>query len=569
VKGNVPSCRRKWESFVRLVCLFLFLSAVAASQSAPAQLPPHRVSIDQYIHSAWDALTRSMTRCDSIVDPKVKAPAVLYVPHGFAIPPALQNVQQECRVDIKRLSIGIEHPGQIDPHTVSPPGLLFLPNSYVVPGGRFNEMYGWDSYFIILGLLRDGRADLARGMVENFFFEIANYGTVLNANRTYYLSRSQPPFLTSMVMAVYEAEKKHGPEDRAWLKKAYDYASKDYEMWTHDPHLAGSTGLSRYFDFGQGPVDEGLQDENGYYRGVAAWFLRHPEEADHNLVQLDRPQSASDATGFIFSLQLCESTPGASNCDPVHRLSLSRDYYKGDRSMRESGFDVSFRFGPFSAHTHDYAPVCLNSLLYKTEKDLAEMAGLLGKRDDSGLWNRRAEARKQRINKYLWDPVRGLFFDYDFQTQNRSAYEYVTSFYPLWAGLASQEQARAVEKNLPIFEQPGGLVMSHTESGAQWDYPYGWAPTQLLAIQGLRRYGFKDDADRLSDKFLSMVADNFARDSTMREKYNVVTRSSETHVTTGYQQNVVGFGWTNGVFLELLHELPPAMARRLGSSDKQ
>src|SRR5271163_2006665 len=140
--------------------------------------------------------------------------------------------------------------GQADVAAISPQGLLFLPYSYVVPGGRFNEMYGWDSYFIILGLLHDQRIDLARGMVENFFFEIENYGTILNANRTYYLTRSQPPFLTSMIMEVYNAEKAAGHEDKKWLARAYEFAARDYEMWTHEPHLAGPTGLSRYYDFG-------------------------------------------------------------------------------------------------------------------------------------------------------------------------------------------------------------------------------------------------------------------------------------------------------------------------------
>jgi alpha,alpha-trehalase len=115
-------------------------------------------------------------------------------------------------------------------------------------------MYGWDSYFIIRGLVRDKRLDLAQGMVENFFFEIEHYGAVLNANRTYYLTRSQPPFLTSMVLAVYEAQKAAGHEDRAWLEKAYGYAARDYSLWTREPHLAGSTGLSRYYDFGSGPA---------------------------------------------------------------------------------------------------------------------------------------------------------------------------------------------------------------------------------------------------------------------------------------------------------------------------
>jgi alpha,alpha-trehalase len=223
--------------------------------------------------------------------------------------------------------------------------------------------------------------------------------------------------------------------------------------------------------------------------------------------------------------------------------------------MRESGFDVSFRFGPFGAHTHDFAPVCLNSLLYKTETDLQKIATMLGQAADAQKWHERSENRKAQVNKYLWDAKRGLFFDFNFVTGKQSTYPYITTFYPLWAGLASPDQARDVEKNLPQFEQLGGLLMSRNDTGAQWDYPYGWAPTQFLGIEGLRRYHFDEDADRLSNKFLSMVNANFQRDGTIHEKYNVVTASSETHITAGYNINVVGFGWTNGVFLELLHDL--------------
>jgi alpha,alpha-trehalase len=544
--------------------LFFLFVLLAGSWLRAAESSEQGLSaIRTYISSGWDVLTRSMTQCDSVVDPKLAAPSVLYLPAQFPAPASVEKLQKDCKVEVEHLPIAIHHPGEVDPQKIQPPGLLFLENPYVVPGGRFNEMYGWDSYFIIVGLLRDGRTDLARGMVENFFFEIEHYGTFLNANRTYYLTRSQPPFLSSMIMAVHQAEKAAGHDDRRWLEKAYGYASKDYEMWMREPHLAGSTGLSRYYDFGQGPVAEGLQDESGHYGDVARYFVNHPENADKDLVEVKPGTANPDEIGFSFGLQLCETTGGGSKCEPLKTLFLSRDFYKGDRSMRESGFDISFRFGPYGAQTHHYAPVCLNSLLYKTEKDLEEISNLLGKKEDSERWRQRSEDRKERVNRYLWDPARGQFFDYNFETQNRSAYEYASTFYPLWAGLATPEQARAVEKNLATFEHPGGLAMSHTETGAQWDYPYGWAPIQLLGIKGLRRYGFAADADRLSYKFLSTVAENFRRDGTIREKYNVVTRSSETHVTTGYKSNVVGFGWTNGVFLELLHDLPRDQVERL------
>jgi alpha,alpha-trehalase len=557
--------RRAYSHYPLLAVLFSFICSLALAQAvAPAKVstPAGLNPIRTYIANGWDVLTRSMTRCDSIVDPKVATKAVLYLPADFPAPPAVQKLQSDCKVEVQHLP-PIHQPGQTDVRSINPPGLLYLPNAYVVPGGRFNEMYGWDSYFIIVGLVRDGRLDLAKGMVENFFFEVEHYGTFLNANRTYYLTRSQPPYLTSMIMEVYQAEKAAGHSDRAWLQRAYDYAAKDYQLWVHEPHLAGSTGLSRYFDFGDGPVAEGLQDETGYYKNVAAFFLTHPDRADHDLVETGAGKSNPDAVGFGFELQLCETTQNGKKCEPFRTVSLSHDYYKGDRSMRESGFDVAFRFGPFGAQTHHYAAVCLNSLLYKTETDLTTMADTLGKKEDAARWRKLADDRKARMNQLFWNASKGMFFDYEFETQKQSSYTYVTTFYPMWAGLASPEQARAIEKNLQIFEQPGGLDMSPTESGGQWDHPYGWAPMQLVGIEGLRRYGFNEDANRVAYKFLSTVAENFRRDGTIREKYNVVTRSSETTVTAGYHMNIVGFGWTNGVFLELLQKLPSDALERL------
>ena len=558
-----------------LICLLVSLlsTAYAVAQPKPAAaagLAPIR----QYIAGGWDTLTRSMTDCASVVDPKMKVSPVLYVPAGFAVPPAVEKLHTDCNVEIEHLPKPIHQLGEIDTSTFRPHGLLYLPNKYVVPGGRFNEMYGWDSYFIVVGLLRDGRTDLARGLVENFFFEIENYGALLNANRTYYLTRSQPPFLSSMVLGVYEAERQSGHADPAWLARAYPYLEKDYSMWARDPHLAGSTGLARYYDFGEGPPPEGLQDEGGFYRKVISHFMVHPEQADHYLVEQAKGK-APTSPGSSYAITVCDvaMTMARPECEPERAIRLSADYYKGDRSMRESGFDISFRFGAYGAATHHFAPVCLNSLLYKTERDMEEISEVLGKRSEAKTWRERADARKQDMEKYLWDGERGFFFDYDFTEGKRSSYRYLTTYYPLWAGLATPEQAKAVVKNLSTFEQPGGLAMSPEHSGAQWDYPYGWAPVEMLAIQGIRRYGFSDDADRLSSKFLSTVLENFAHDGTIREKYNVVTGSSESQVEVGYQANVIGFGWTNAAFLELLHALPKAAAEALeknasGSSQK-
>jgi alpha,alpha-trehalase len=542
------------------------VTSMSEAKAAPNSL----ADILQYISAGWDTLTRAMNRCESLEDTKTDGEPVLYLPAEMDVPPAIPEMQSHCRVRVEHLPARIAKPEEIATGRIQPDGLLYLGNPYVVPGGQFNEMYGWDSYFIIRGLLREHRTELARGMVENFFFEINYYGGVLNANRTYYLTRSQPPFLSSMILAVNDSEAAEGKPNLPWLEKAYRFALRDYEQWNEQPHLAGNTGLSRYFDHGNGPVPEIMGDPSHYYRGAANFFLAHGSSFESLLVHQGDGSPASAALGPRFPVFVCNPETldkGSPECEPASWVTLSADFYKGDRSLRESGFDVTSRFGPFGASTHHFAPVCLNSLLYKTEKDLERMSMLLGHPQDAKNWSSKAAARRKRMIQYFWDARRGLFFDYDFEAGKRSTYEYATTFYPLWAGLASKAEARAIASNLKLFEQPGGLAMSRTETQAQWDFPYGWAPIQLLAVEGLRRYGYDHEAERISEKFLSMVLENFERDHTIREKYNVVTRSSETRIVEGYAQNVTGFGWTNAVFLELLHE-SPRMSAFLGKDQE-
>jgi alpha,alpha-trehalase len=561
----LPSTRRL-RSLLLCCLLSLAPASVSAQQShgdAGAGLAPIR----SYISSGWNTLSRSLSDCATFSDSKLTTAPQLYLPADFRIPEAVKQLESRCKIQVRNLSASAARLGMSGASSIDPPGLLYLENRYVVPGGRFNEMYGWDSYFIVVGLLRDGRLDLAEDMVNNFLFEVEHYGAVLNANRTYYLTRSQPPFLTSMILGVYEAQKAAGHEDRKWLDKAYHLAVKDHSLWDAEPHLAGSTGLSRYFDFGDGPAPESVKDETGHYREVVAYILAHPELDQSLVVQKTPGQTSSASAGATYALQVCDvaRTMAKAECNMAAAVALSVDFYKGDRSMRESGYDISFRFGPYGAGTHHFAPVCLNSLLYKSEKDLEQFSKILGRKEDIERWQKRAEERKAGIQKYLWNGQRGIYVDYDFVHQAQSSYDYVTAFFPLWAGIATAEQAAALVKHLPTFEQPGGLVMSPHESGGQWDFPYAWAPDQLIADEGLRKYGFHKEADRVSYEFLSTVAENFQHDGTIREKYNAITRSSETQVTAGYHTNIVGFGWTNGVFLELLHELPAELVNKLAS----
>jgi alpha,alpha-trehalase len=524
------------------------LISQTASQNAAAD-----AKILGYIDNGWDSLSRSMTDCKSLVDPKVATTPVLYLPAEMAIPDAVASAHQQCGVEIRHLPRRITHMGDVRVAEIPVEGLLYLPNRYVVPGGRFNEMYGWDSYFIILGLVKDNRSELAQGMIENFFFEIENYGAILNANRTYFFTRSQPPFLSSMIREVYE-HPTGKPLSKAWLARAYGYAQRDYELWTSQIHRAGETGLARYEDIGEGPVPE-MADDSEYYPDVIRWLLAHPDVRTSYLIQAsDEPTDSEAAALAKTSCDIATSRVCARAHAGGYRL--SKDFYRGDRAMRESGFDTSFRFGPFSGSTGDYAPVCLNSLLYKYERDMAHFATLLGRPAEAVQWEHRATTRRDAINKYLWNAADGLFYDYDFVTGKQSTYNYITTYYPLWAGLATQQQAAAILRHLSLFEHEGGLAMSDDNSGTQWDLPFGWAPTNWLAVKGLTQYGFKEDAARIAQKFSQTVLQNFQNDGTIREKYNVVSGSANVAVATGYKSNVVGFGWTNGVFLQM-HDLLP------------
>ena len=545
---------------------FLALLAVLAATDQTADLraqqaaAPNPDATLQYIHAAWDTLTRSVTECNSIADIKVDSAAaanpVLYLPADLAAPSKVAALEQTCHVRVIQLPRRIEKLGDVRPEELHTPGLLYLPNPYIVPGGRFNEMYGWDSYFILLGLEADHREALAKGIVENFLFEVEHYGAVLNANRTYYLTRSQPPFLTSMIRAVLEnpasfpATPAGRTQAHSWLQHAYTLAEKDYSTWARPEHKAGSTGLTRYFDYGTGPVPE-MADDSSYYTDVIRWLVAHPHQGgDAYLVKgSEHPDAAEAARLKLTSCDVRASVVCARAWFDGYRL--SRDFYLGDRAVRESGFDTSNRFGPFSGDTHHYAPVCLNSLLYRYERDLEHLALLLGNAKDAAHWDRRSQARAVAIQRYLWRPKDGVFADFDFVHARTSTYAYITSFYPLWAGYPTRDQATKMEAKLNLFERPGGLSTSNTSTGLQWDEPFGWAPTNWIVVAGLEAFGFRADATRIAQHFDATVDAGFAADSTIREKYNVVAGNSNVQVSAGYTTNEIGFGWTNAIYLKM------------------
>jgi alpha,alpha-trehalase len=515
-----------------LAALFLALPATASyGQTADRATAAQLEAIQKYIKQGWHTLTRSNAQlAKAAADPKFHlqpgARWPVYVPRSENLKRIEQTLRAEMAPeDFARIEL---RPLPDDPREIREPGLLYLPHPYVVPGGRFNEMYGWDSYFIQVGLVRDGETELARHTVENFLYEIENYGRILNANRTYYLSRSQPPFLTQMILNVYRAK-----PDRVWLSNTVPAIEKYYRFWTSEPHLTKETGLSRYYDLGEGPAPEVLSDERDaqgrtHYDRVKEFYRTH-EVTDYDV-------------GQYYDKEKDQLTPL---------------FYKGDRSMRESGFDPSNRFGPFNIDIIHYNPVCLNSLLYLMETDTAEIMKTLGRPREARRWLARAEARRRSVNRLMWDEKDGLYYDYDFASGAVRRYPFTTTFYPLWVGIADRRQAARLVSNLRLLERPGGLQTSANASGSQWDAPFGWAPLQMIAVEGLRRYGYREEADRITANFLSTVLKEFIQYKTIVEKYDVVRRESEigSGIKFGYDYNVIGFGWTNAAFTDMYARL--------------
>ena len=479
-----------------------------------------------HIHLTWNTLTRDLWDAlsaarDSKVDHEMPDAAwPLYLSPGRTWRPSgPASAAHLAPAAFQRLSLRVL---PTDWRSVTAHGLLYLPGKYVVPGGRFNEMHGWDSHFITLGLLRSGRMDLARSMVDQQLYQIEHYGTILNANRTYFLTRSHPPFLGRTLLEVYRAT-----GDMEWLRQALPLLEQYYFYWNVPPHQLPSLGLSRYCDLGEGPAPEVESSE----------------------------KDAAGLTHYERVVAFLRTLPGETSTPFLNEDGTLTDHaFRSDRSMRESGFDPGFRFGPLDLDTLNYAPVCLNTLLWRMEMDIAAIRKITGATATREVWLNRARQRRDQMDRLLWDEAAGLYFDYHTGSNSRSGFVFATTFWPLWAGMASQEQARAVAANLHHFETPGGIQTGPLETGCQWDGPFGWAPLTLMAVQGLNRYGYREEARRIAAGFVHMTAFEFARTGQLHEKYDTVRLTSEVAglLRFGYPTNETGFGWTNAVVLELL-----------------
>ncbi|QDA59898.1 alpha,alpha-trehalase TreA [Hymenobacter jejuensis] len=392
--------------------------------------------------------------------------------------------------------------------------LLPLPHPYIVPGGRFREVYYWDSYFTMLGLKESKRTPVIRNMVDNFAYLIDKLGFIPNGNRTYYLTRSQPPFFALMVnlLAQDEGEKtllRYQPQ----LLKEYAYWMAGADslapggMRLRAVRMPGGEVLNRYWDTSDQPREESYAD---------------------------------DVTNAKSSPQ-----PPA-------------EFYRNVRAAAASGWDFSTRWmGPSgklgTIQTTSIVPVDLNCLLYALENTIAKTYQIQGNAQQVKVFQSRAQQRKKAILAYCWDEKVGWFVDYNLKLKQRSPVYSLAGAYPLSFEIATPTQAtRAATYMKANFLKPGGLVTTANTSGQQWDAPNAWAPLQWMAVDGLEHYNQRELARTVATRWIDLNVSVFQQTGKLMEKYNVL----DTHLKAGGGEYPLqdGFGWTNGVLLKMMDQ---------------
>ncbi len=375
---------------------------------------------------------------------------------------------------------------------------ISLPNDFVVPGGRFQETYYWDSYFTMLGLIISQKNDLVIGMIKNFAFLIDQFGFIPNGNRTYFLSRSQPPFFSLMLDLLKDIDSTYKPIDfLSQLETEYVFWMKNRSVEMPDGEI-----LNRYDDTDPTP----------------------------------RPES------YIEDIELAEKS-----------LQNPKELYRNIRAACESGWDFSSRWleknhDLSSLNTTNIIPVDLNCLLYFLETQLGNIHPIKG-----NSYLEKATNRKKAIEKYFWNEEQKFFCDYDLVKKSVRKNLTLAGVFPLYFNLANNVQAASVAKLLESsFLKTGGLLTTTSESGQQWDAPNGWAPLQWIAYVGLKNYGYKKLADQIKTNWVKINELTFSKSGKFTEKYNVA--SSDADTGGGEYPNQDGFGWTNGVYLSFKKE---------------
>lgn len=502
-------------------------------------------------HYYWDGLTRTLDFSglkEMLVDEKAKSEErFIYVPFNDQLAWDYYNgLKDSFNITVVRL------PEEITPNYVrqinDQGGLLSLALKeengtisglpFLVPGGRFNEMYGWDSYFENIGLLIDGKYDLAKNMVEHFSYQIKHYGKILNANRSYYLTRTQPPFFSSMITEVFEKLKL----STSWLKEQLNWAFTEYEqVWMQKDVRLTNNGLNRYKAQGLGLPPE---TEAGHYNALLKPY--------------------AEAKGMSI-----EKYEKAYYNREIENSELD-NYFVHDRSVRESGHDTSYRIEANCAHLNLLE---LNCMLFKYETDFAHLLHTYfngefhfnNKVFTSDYWKTQAKKRKDIMNALMWNDTLGTYFDFNFITKKQHIFYAPSQLFPLWAKLCTTNQAeKIVNLVLPQLTEQGGLAGCSKSSldqvknktiERQWDYPNGWPPHQIIAWQGLLNYGFVDQAQDLIYRWLKMILVNAVNyNGTIPEKFDVVAASHKVFAEYGNQGTNFeyitdeGFGWMNASY---------------------
>lgn len=387
--------------------------------------------------------------------------------------------------------------------------LLKLPKPYIVPGGRFNEFFYWDSYFILLGLQVSGRTEMMENIVENCSYLINNVGFVPNASRTHFLSRSQPPYFSLMLDLLFETT-----QDEEVYTKYHDTLEKEYAFWMNgEEGLENETSTKRVAKTRNGDI------LNRYYDAENA----------------PRPES------YLIDIEDSDNAGG--------------EFYRNIRSACESGWDFSSRWFADGEHiqtieTLNIAQVDLNSLLWHLENTLAKSSGLLNLTEKENYFTERAAVRRQMINNYFWDENTECYKDYHLKKHTNTPSEHIAALYPLFLGLADQAQAKSVAQHIEEkFLYQGGLVTTTKKTGQQWDLPNAWAPYQWLGFKAMKNYGFDDLAEEIKNNWCKNVERVYSNTGKLMEKYNAL--DTETIAGGGEYPNQDGFGWTNGVYLKL------------------
>ncbi|WP_068081131.1 alpha,alpha-trehalase TreF [Novosphingobium rosa] len=416
----------------------------------------------------------------------------------------------------------LEHIRALWPILAKPPmaatpgsSLLQLPYAYVVAGGRYQEMYYWDSYFTMLGLKEDGEQPLIDSMLANFTSMIERYGHIPNGTRSYYLSRSQPPFLALMMDLSDNKDPVLARQRLAALKGEHAY-------W-----MAGSTCLTK--------------------EGACQHVIRMPDGSLLNRYwdARDTPRDESYAEDVATSAQAAPRPAGQTNRDL--------------RAGAESGWDYSSRWlrdekTLSTIHTTDIVPVDLNSLMWNLEVSIARRCKALGDTACAQDFTRKAEARKAAISKWLWSAPEQRFVDWDSSTKQPTKVVSAAMLYPLFVGLATPAQVQATARlTRSALLAPGGLRTTTNQNGQQWDQPNGWAPLTWVAIAGLHRNGQEELARDLAHRWIGTVAAFYNRTGRMVEKYNIETGEAGGGGEYPVQD---GFGWTNGVTRALIALYP-------------